>query len=211
MIRNFYRRTALLFFIAMALAMTLAIPAEAADAKKAAREQVKRLQQMQRKLEQDNIQITQEKTVLDVQVKELQGKLGTTQRGAENAAHRSAALGKELKTVAVAKQELELKLAESEKKLADKDEVLRRSESANRQLETTLAQRATTLSACEAKNDAMHKDSLEILDKYQKKGCGSSLLQKEPFTQLKQVEIENYVETERDKLDQQTLDKAASH
>jgi len=41
----------------------------------------------------------------------------------------------------------------------------------------------------------------EVLELYEKKSCLVSVLQSEPFTGLKRVEIENAVEDLRDKLD----------
>ncbi|MGZ3237796.1 MAG: hypothetical protein ACXU8A_10525, partial [Burkholderiaceae bacterium] len=203
----FERKSVHCMVILMAAAM---LPAHAADDKKVGKEQAKRLQQMQRQLEQEKSQksqIEQEKTVLDGQLKDAKGKLSKIQHNADAATKRSAELAKELETAAATKAELEAKIAESEKKLAETTEVLRKAEVANHQLEASLAQRSQTLSACEAKNDGMYKYSMEILGKYESKTCSASLLQKEPFTQLKQVEIENYVENSRDKLDQQKFDQ----
>jgi hypothetical protein len=41
----------------------------------------------------------------------------------------------------------------------------------------------------------------QLLERYEKKGCMSSLLEQEPFTQIKRVELENLVEDYRDRLD----------
>lgn len=56
---------------------------------------------------------------------------------------------------------------------------------------------------CEDKNIALYQANLEMADRYKNKGMGTSLLQREPITGLKQVEIENILEEYRDKLDQQ--------
>ncbi|MDO9448997.1 MAG: hypothetical protein Q7J21_00820, partial [Rugosibacter sp.] len=78
---------------------------------------------------------------------------------------------------------------------------------AGRQLEADLKQKTQALAACEAKNAKLHGYGVDLLDKYEKKGCGAALLQADPFTQLKRVEIENLMEDYREKLDEQKLDE----
>lgn len=209
-----WRRLSVVFVAAMLLA---AMPVSAADKKgDREREQLKRLQQSQRKLEQENSRLAQEKTVLDSQLKETRDKLGETERKARRAAARAAALDKSLKGVQAEKDALTQKLAESEKKLAESErklaetsEVLRKAEAAGRNLDAGLKEKTQSLAVCEAKNEKLHDYGKELLDKYEKKGCGDAMLQGETFTQLKRVEIENLVEDYREKLDEQKLDRPA--
>jgi chromosome segregation ATPase len=193
----------------LALAMAFAAPASAADDKKAAQAQVRQLQQAQRKLEQEKAQLAAEKTTVDGELKDTKDKLDEAKRGTEAVTRRRAALEKELSAAASEKAalktqltELEAKLADAGKKQADTTAVLRKTEEAKAAVEATLTQRSQTLATVEAKNDTQHKLSMEILEKYQQKGCTTSLLQREPLIGLKQVEIENFTESYREKLDQ---------
>ena len=195
------------------LALACALPAGAADDKKAGKEQVRQMQQMQRKLQQEKSQLAQEKTALDGQLKETKDMLDATKRSADTASRRRTALVKELEVAAADKAalavkltDMEIKLADTEKKLVDTTETLRRVEGAKIQVESNLTQRSQSLATCETKNETQHKYGMEILDKYQKKGCTSALLQSEPFTGLKQVQIENMAESYREKYDQQKVD-----
>jgi len=185
-----------------------AAPAPAADRADREREQVKRLQQMQRKLEQEKSQLAQDKAALDDQLKAAREQLGEAGRKAQGAAARVAALDRELKSVRTEKESLSDKLAQAERQLAEKGEALLKEESVGRQLDADLKQTSQSLAACEAKNAKLHGYGLELLEKYEKKGCGDALLQAEPFTQIKRVEIENLVEDYREKLDEQKLDQA---
>ena len=92
-----------------------------------------------------------------------------------------------------------------EKKIADANTLIQKMETAKTQLDSDLTLRSESLANCESKNQAQHRYGMELLEKYQNKGCTSALLQKEPFTGLKQVQIENMLELYREKLDQQKL------
>lgn len=189
------------------LAMTLASPALGAD-KKAdpAREQMRRMQQMQRKLEQEKAQLTQEKTELDGKLKDVEGKLDDTRR---QAARKAAGLEKELATVQSAKESLTAKLSDTEQQLARLTEQQRTTDAERKRLETLSAQLQQSVTGCEAKNEKLHKHGVELLERYEKKGCFDAFLQGEPLTGLKQVEIENFVEDNREKLDEHKLDRPA--
>lgn len=184
------------------VALLFAVTSVSAADGKASREQmqVKRLQQLQRKLQQENTQLAQEKAALDGQLKAVQSSLDESSSKAQIAASRAAALGKELKEIKTEKEALAAKLAETEIKLAETKEALNKSALAGRQLNESLT-------ICQAKNAKLHGYGVDLLDKYEKKGCGDALLQADPFTQLKRVEIENLMEDYREKLDEQKLDE----
>lgn len=191
------------------VAVLLAASSVSAADGKANREQmqVKRLQQSQRKLQQENTQLAQEKVALDGQLKAVQESLDESNGKAQIAASRAAALGKELKGIKTEKETLAAKLAETEIKLAETKEALNKSVLAGRQLDAELKQKNESLTICQAKNAKLHGYGVDLLDRYEKKSCGDALLQTDPFTQLKRVEIENLMEDYREKLDEQKLDE----
>ena len=51
--------------------------------------------------------------------------------------------------------------------------------------------------ACERNNDALYKADLELIDLYEKKGVFTSMMQHEPVTKLKRVQIENLMDQYR--------------
>ena len=64
------------------------------------------------------------------------------------------------------------------------------------------------VTACERNNDALYKSSLELIDLYEHKGVMTALMQKEPVTKLKRVEIENLMDRYRSLADDMHLKEA---
>ena len=189
------------------VALLFVVPSVSAADGKTGREQmqVKRLQQSQRKLQQENTQLVQEKATLDGQLKAAQSSLDEISSKVQIASTRAAVLSKELRAIKTEKEALAAKLAETEIKLTETKETLNKSVLAGRQLDADLKQKTESLSVCQVKNVKLHGYGVDLLDKYEKKGCGDVLLQADPFTQLKRVEIENLMEDYREKLDEQKL------
>jgi chromosome segregation ATPase len=65
------------------------------------------------------------------------------------------------------------------------------------QLASGAADYDVRVKACERNNDALYKADLELIDLYEKKGVFTSLMQHEPVTRLKRVEIENLMDRYR--------------
>jgi len=61
------------------------------------------------------------------------------------------------------------------------------------------------VAACERNNDALYKSSLELIDLYEHKGVMTALLEKEPVTKLKRVELENLMDRYRSLADDMRL------
>ena len=190
------------------LAMTMALPVFGAD-KKAdpAKEQLRRMQQMQRKLEQEKAQLTQEKTELDGKLKDAGGKIDDARKQAGAAARKATGLEKELEALKTEKEAVAGKLAETEAELRKTHEQQRTTEAERKRLEALAAQQKQSIANCEEHNAKLHGQGLILLEKYQSKSCFDTVLQSEPFTGLKQVEIENFVEDNREKLDEHKLDR----
>jgi len=155
-----------------------------------------------------------EKTALDGQLKDTEGKLKDAEgklddvrRQAGTAARKATGLEKELAAEQADKEALTAKLADAEQKLTRLSEQQRATEAERKRLDALAAQQKQSIASCEAKNENLHKQGVELLEKYQSKSCFETVLQGEPFTGLKQVEIENFVEDNREKLDEQKLDR----
>lgn len=194
-------------FVALLLAAIFAVsPAFAADKKDKAdpnKEQIRRMQQVQRKLEQEKAAVVSE--------------LEEEKKKVESEALRSTELKRDLNTLRSARDYLKAKLAESEAKLAATvaevartKEQLGLAETEGKRLQTALAGEKQLLvgekqqlAACVERDKELRKVSVEVLELYEKKTCSVSVLQNEPFTGLKRVQIENAVEDLRDKLDGQ--------
>ncbi|MCI0749540.1 MAG: hypothetical protein L0Y32_03190 [Nevskiales bacterium] len=73
------------------------------------------------------------------------------------------------------------------------------------QLEQTATERGQQLEQCATKNARLHELNSELLQRYADKGVFDALVQREPLTGLKQVELENRVQDLQDKLDEQRV------
>lgn len=188
-----------------ALAFTLALlalvpPAVAAERKSdPAKEQARRMQQMQRKFDEEKAQLTQARTALE-------GELAAAQKKGEEDARRAGALAKEAASLRGKHDALRAKLAETEGELAAARKALADADAEGKRVQAALAGEKQSLAACTARNEELHRTGVELLAHYENKGCFDSLLQAEGITGLKRVEIENRVEDTRERLDAQRVD-----
>lgn len=170
------------------------------------------------------VTLTTEKTQLQAENKDVKGKLD-----AANA---------ELKTLREQKASLERRVAATEMSLTQSNttntrsteqaaqarsrmdeivakfretiETLSQTELERNTLRDTLAGREGTLKQCVANNDKLFATGVEILDRYEQKGCFSSLRENEPFTQNKRVQLQNLVDEYRWQLEDQRLPQNAA-
>jgi len=186
---------------AFLIVLMLAIPQVFAAPEKDPRtEQIRRLQQAQRKVEQERVRLDQEKSALQAQVKDLEGQAEGLKRQADAAGRRASVLGREL---IESKKSLVEANERAEKRIREQADAILKSEAENRRLQAALTSEKQQLAVALERNKEMHKVSGEVLSLYEKKSCFDSAFQREPLTGLKRVEIENAVEDLRDKLDSQ--------
>jgi chromosome segregation ATPase len=81
-------------------------------------------------------------------------------------------------------------------------ENLRKSEEYGAALQAGLGQQSDSLQQCAKDNQTLYQTSLELLQRYENKGVWEAMLQHEPVTQLKRVELESLGETYRDRTEQ---------
>ncbi|MFN7087416.1 MAG: hypothetical protein ACK4N4_12415 [Burkholderiales bacterium] len=118
----------------------------------------------------------------------------------------------ELKALRTETDELKHRLADTEKRLADSltlqratADRLAQAEAAQRQTAALLANQQQDLALCRVHNSKLAEVGREMMEKYRHKSCSDALLQAEAFTGLKQVEVENLLETWRDRIDRDKL------
>lgn len=169
------------------------------------REQIRRMQQAQSKLEKEKNQLAQEKADLEIQNKDMQEKLDQALKELDQTKKRVAALSGESAALKKDKESLTGRLADTEKNLSGRTEALKISEEKRGGVESTLAERSKSLENCEQKNQKLGEYGTELLEKYKGKSCFDSALQREPFSQIEQVRIENTVEEYQEKLGEQKI------
>ena len=70
-------------------------------------------------------------------------------------------------------------------------------------LSANLADTTKLMNSCEAKNTKLHQFGSELISIYDKAGSYEAAMRKEKFFQLKRVELENILQNQQDKLDEQ--------
>ena len=88
----------------------------------------------------------------------------------------------------------------SDELAATRDRLARQTDRGN-QLEAQLKTQAQNFSVCYDNNKKLYDINKQLLTRYKNKGFGDVLEQQEPFTGIKQVEIENLVQDYRYKID----------
>jgi chromosome segregation ATPase len=171
--------------LALALASSAVCAGEADDQKAVAR-----AQRMLRQMSQERDALQAENAKLKGEVEELNRKLGSLKKNSEASLAKSregnAALSENLQ-----KTTLNLRQTETEKT----------------QLQATVVDQAQLIESCEANNVKMLQINRELLVDYEKKGFMDAMLQREPLTQLKRVEIENIVQEYQDRIDRSEFRK----
>lgn len=176
-------------------AVFIATPAFAAEKKADPNKgEVRRLQQVQRQLEQEKSRLAEEKAAVE-------GELGEVRKKVDGEARRAAALSRDVSTLRSEREATAAKLAETEAELRKTQEAQRAAEAEGKRLQAALAAEKQQLATCTERGQELRKVSHEILGLYEKKSCLDSSLQREPFTGLKRVEIENAIEDMREKLE----------
>lgn len=76
------------------------------------------------------------------------------------------------------------------------------------QLKQQLGQSQSAYDKCAVTNDALYQVASEVLDRYQHQGAFSYLARSEPFTKIKQTQIDNLVVEYRERAEELRLKKA---
>jgi len=170
-----------------------------------AEQQVQQMQGQLSTLQEDKDKLTQD---LDKASNELKStKAHTAQVGkqlAEEQQKREAS-EKELASTKQTLEQTQTSLEETTRNLEETRHKLAASESAKMELEHIKDFKERQISACEDKNKSLYQIGRELIVRYENKSCGEILSEKEPFTGLKAVEMENMMEGYRDKLDEQKV------
>ena len=167
-----------------------------------------RLQAAMQQLSAEKTTLQGEKTKLEAQVAELGKQLATAQEenkslsaqlarsqaAEQQASSNGEALNERLKQAHDRTEELVTHFRETAA-------TLQQTERERGELQQQLSASSQQLDLCTRNNVALYDVGIEVLDRYQSKGFWSVMKQKEPFTQLKRVEIENLAEEYRQRLE----------
>ena len=169
-------------------------------------------------------QLTTEKTQLQAENKDVKAKLEAANADLKKVRDQNADLERRLgqSESALAQSsatntrsteqntQLRSRMDELVKQFRETIENLRKTELERNDLKTTLAAREAVLGTCVTNNDKLLATGNEILDRYEAKGCFSAAREKEPFTQVKRVQLQNLVDEYRWQLEDQKLPESVT-
>lgn len=176
---------------------------------------VRRLQMALRQTQQRNQQLQDQLDASQEQLRQLNQQLLNEQNGKNTEHAQASRLTRQLQatsrerddlmaSVDAAKSQLEQLRSQLQTTQAD----LQRRVAVDGQLRRSLDESRNANRGCEAKNVTLYHYAVDLLDRYNRKGVGDALLQLEPFSGIKQVEIDNLMQEYGDKLDHERLDAA---
>lgn len=167
-------------------------------------QQLQQAEQARAQAEQDKATALADKAAAEAELK----KLGAAERKLTTEQAARGRVEGDLKAKQTELESVQARLAESEKKLADSVALQRATAGKLAQTEQQLTGNRDDLKLCRTHNASLYTVGREMMRKYRDKTCQDALAQAEPFTGLKQVEVENLMETWRDQLDRDKLGAA---
>lgn len=192
--------------LSLGVGAALAEPPNAQAALARAQVMLKQLNDARQQLEMDNAKLKASNASLEQQLKIARLDVGAREADI-------AARGQELGSARDKLTRLEArkqKLGERHEALVGKYKALKAehqaTQAAKAELERNLDATRAELADAQQKNRALYATSQEILERYQHKSRWTALLQKEPFTGIKQVEVESRVQAYEDAMHEQLLD-----
>jgi len=138
----------------------------------------------------------------DEKLKAAAAQLDSTRKASRGA---QAALQTQLQSAASKQTELTTLLADANRQLHTIAAKQQQTAGELRRTQDQLKASKASNTACEAKNLQLYQYSQELMARYQKKGVWAALEQKEPFSGVKEVRIENVLQEYQTKLDAQRI------
>jgi chromosome segregation ATPase len=191
---------------ALFLACVAAVDAMA-DPDTREKQAVHRLQLQLRAEQQEKADLAEQVEALKKQLGELQSKKGALEAKLNGESKKISELAdtqiadkQQFSELSEKYRLLEQQYNASSKDLKDLQETALEKEQEKKRLDGDLR-------SCEKKNSELYQLSVSLMDKYRTKGVLDAMLQKEPFTQIEKVKIDNLLQDFRDKADAGRISK----
>ena len=169
---------------------------------------LRRLQIMQQQMNEQNAALRKERDDLAAQLAAVQASVAGLKEKSRKASGEALGLQKSLQAQQRDNATLTQQLTEAQQALATLRQedantlaTLKASEDDNGKLKATGAEQRGQIAECEHKNLLLYQANMELLKKYQNKSAWDALVQKEPFTGIEKVRIDNVLQEYRDRLD----------
>jgi predicted RNase H-like nuclease (RuvC/YqgF family) len=170
-------------------------------------------------------QLASERTALQAENAKLKGEIEKLRKDQDAAKQAQTAVeqrGRASSAAALTRsnsenERLQAELAREKERMQELVARFRETATTLREVETgratatrTLAQRDQELAQCVDRNTALYKLNKEVLDRFESQGFWSGVGRKEPFTQIKRVQLENLIDGYRSDAQDHVLAPAAA-
>ncbi|HET6513535.1 MAG TPA: hypothetical protein VFG09_00075 [Thermodesulfovibrionales bacterium] len=175
--------------------------------KKAVEERNEAAYSVEQRLRGDLDKLENEKQALAGQARTLKDQMEKTEKKLGEADESSARTRKELSEARAASDGIRREVQEMERKNRDLADELKRTAGEKQALQAELRKMSQDLDTSESNNAELCIIAEELLKEYKNKGFGTVLKHKEPLTQVKRVELEQFVQKYHERIDQQRVKK----
>lgn len=168
----------------------------------------RRLSQAQSRYSQDIAQQTvleDEKRAALEEVEKLRTEKKVLKSKTDSLDAKSGQLNERLIKVEAERNSLDKKEKQGLQTIQERDREIKQLVEIRQRLQNELKRVNQTYDRCAENNAGMYAVASEVLHRYEGKGFKDRVLEKEPFTQIKKVELERLVQEYRDKIDSQKL------
>ena len=158
----------------------------------------------QKKLLEDDLKLKAEQLEkLNKSVASLERKNKATQADLDKTIAEKTALDAKLTQTQTTLETTQKSLADLKDKHNQSLADLKFNDNQRKTLSANLADTTKLVNSCEAKNTKLHQFGSELISIYDKPSSYEAAMRKEQFFQLKRVELENILQNQQDKLDQE--------
>jgi len=202
-LRFLWHGVAVLFLACFLLPDALAASKNKDAAKE--RQAVRRVQQQLHEAQQQKLALEQEKKTLEDELKKNHDEAESQKQSATRAAARAYQYEKDIEAANKEKTGLLARLDEAGKQ---NEELSAQRKQLEQDLKNTMAaleKQTERRKLCETNNGELYRIGLELVGWYNRKGPFNAILEAEPFTRMKSIEMENLLEDYRDKVEDQRL------
>lgn len=182
------------------------------EALQRARQQIQQLSQEKAALEaklggfeQEKAALAAEKEKLASQIRDAEARASGEGRKRTQLQGTLDAVSKEKQSLLEQKNGLEKRLAEMTARQSETARELAAMKTQKQQADAIAESRSRQVASCEDKNMKLYQHGRDLIEQCRDRSKTDAVLRLEPFTGIKRVEIENLLESYRDKLDAQKL------
>ena len=172
------------------------------------RQALRRMQQQLNEVQQQKSALDQEKTALEETLKKTSNETESHKRSAASAAAKASRLERDIEAANKETAELRTQLDGAGKRNEELSGQRKQLEQDLKNTTVALTKQNEQTKLCETHNGELYRIGRELSDWYTSKGAMNAILEAEPFTAMKRVEMENLLETYRDKIEGQRLERS---